>query len=82
MTTNITYQPQTIAEIVFGNDESRMMIEDIISGDIPFPFQGKTGILLHGVFGTGKTSVPTWIVRYPEARRTCETPAPENVTVA
>ena len=64
MTTNITYQPQTIAEIVFGNDESRMMIEDIISGDIPFPFQGKTGILLHGVFGTGKTTLAKML---PEA---------------
>ncbi len=57
MTQTTTYQPQTIAEVVFGNDESRSMIEDIISGDIPFPFQGKTGILLHGVFGTGKTTL-------------------------
>lgn len=64
MTTSITYQPQTIAEVVFGNDESRMMIEDIISGDIPFPFQGKTGILLHGVFGTGKTTLAKML---PEA---------------
>ena len=30
MTQTTTYQPQTIAEVVFGNDESRMMIEDII----------------------------------------------------
>jgi len=51
------YQPQTIAEFVFGNDESRQLLEDITSGSFPFPFQGKTGILLYGVYGTGKTTL-------------------------
>lgn len=51
------YQPQTINEVVFGNDESRLLIEDIVSGVLPFPFEGKTGILLYGTFGTGKTTL-------------------------
>ncbi len=51
------YQPQTIAEVVFGNDDSRQLIEDIVSGVLPFPFEGKTGILLYGTFGTGKTTL-------------------------
>ena len=51
------YQPQTINEVVFGNDESRLLIEDIVSGILPFPFEGKTGILLFGTFGTGKTTL-------------------------
>jgi replication-associated recombination protein RarA len=51
------YQPQTINEVVFGNDESRLLIEDIVSGLLPFPFEGKTGILLYGTFGTGKTTL-------------------------
>ena len=51
------YQPQTIAEVVFGNDESRQLIDDITSGVLPFPFEGKTGILLYGTFGTGKTTL-------------------------
>lgn len=51
------YQPQTVAEVVFGNDESRMLIDDIVSGVLPFPFEGKTGILLYGTFGTGKTTL-------------------------
>lgn len=51
------YQPQTIVEVVFGNDESRQLIEDIVSGVLPFPFEGKTGILLYGTFGTGKTTL-------------------------
>lgn len=52
-----TYQPQSIAEIIFGNDESRLLVEDIVSGALPFPFGGKTGILLYGTFGTGKTTL-------------------------
>jgi DNA polymerase III delta prime subunit len=51
------YQPQSVSEIVFGNDESRMLIEEIINGELPFPFEGKTGILLYGTFGTGKTTL-------------------------
>ena len=51
------YQPQTINEVVFGNDESRLLIEDIVSGELPFPIGGKTGILLYGAHGTGKTTL-------------------------
>lgn len=63
MTTTI-YQPQTISEIVFGNEESRLVIEDIVNGVLPFPFGGKTGILLYGTFGTGKTTLARML---PEA---------------
>jgi DNA polymerase III delta prime subunit len=52
-----TYQPQTINEVVFGNNDSRLLIEDIVSGVLPFPFGGKTGILLYGAHGTGKTTL-------------------------
>ena len=51
------YHPQTVNEVVFGNDESRFLIEDIFSGLLPFPFGGKTGILLYGAHGTGKTTL-------------------------
>lgn len=52
-----SYEPKTIADIVFSNDTSKQTIEDIINGTIPFPYSGKTGILLHGFFGTGKTAL-------------------------
>ena len=54
---DIKYQPQTISEVVFGNDQSRLLIEDIVSGELPFPIGGKTGILLYGAHGTGKTTL-------------------------
>ncbi len=48
----------TINDIVFGNAESKRIIEDIISGAEPMPSPyGKTGILLYGVYGTGKTAL-------------------------
>jgi DNA polymerase III delta prime subunit len=51
------YQPHTFGQIVFANDESRQLIEDIVTGVMPFPFEGKTGILLYGTFGSGKTTL-------------------------
>jgi replication-associated recombination protein RarA len=60
----INYEPKTIADIVFGNVNSKQTIEDIVSGVMPFPYSGKTGILLYGVFGTGKTALAKML---PEA---------------
>lgn len=54
---HINYDPQSISEIVFGNAKSRELIEDIVNGFMPFPVAGKTGILLYGTYGTGKTSL-------------------------
>lgn len=58
------YQPTTISQFVFGNHESRLLIEDIASGVLPFPLAGKTGILLYGTYGTGKTTLANLL---PEA---------------
>jgi len=51
------YEPKVLSDFVFGNDESKRLIEDIVSGVLPFPCFGKTGILLYGTFGTGKTTL-------------------------
>lgn len=72
------YQPQTIAEVVFGNDESRQLIEDIVSGLLPFPFAGKTGILLYGTFGTGKTTLARLLPDAIERGQTGEALAVES----
>ncbi|MEN3372621.1 AAA family ATPase [Dechloromonas sp. ZS-1] len=57
-------QPTSVADIVFGNDESKQRICDIISGEEPLPAFGKSGILLYGVWGTGKTALANLL---PEA---------------
>lgn len=64
--TNLT-APTSINDIIFGNPESKTLIDDILKGIKPFPHAGKTGILLFGVNGTGKTTLakllPTAIER-------------------
>jgi len=52
-----TFAPTCIDDIVFGNAEAKMRITEIVAGYKPFPVSGKNGILLYGVWGTGKTSL-------------------------
>lgn len=51
------YEPQTLNDIIFGNPESKLRIYDIVTDAEPLPSSGKSGILLYGVFGTGKTAM-------------------------
>ena len=53
----LKYEPKTIHDIIWGNTESRLRIEDIVSGAEALPYCGKSAILLYGVFGTGKTTL-------------------------
>jgi DNA polymerase III gamma/tau subunit len=50
--------PKTVNDIVFADDESKQLIDDLITGARPFPIrEGKCGILLYGVPGTGKSAL-------------------------
>ena len=71
------YTPTTISEIVFGNDESRELIDDIVSGNLPFPYEGKSGILLYGTFGSGKTTLARLLASAIEFGKTQDTLAME-----
>ena len=51
------YLPTKPSDIVFGNDDSAALIDDITSGRKPFPTFGKNGLLLYGIWGTGKTTL-------------------------
>jgi len=53
-----TYSPKTVNDIVFASQSSKQLIDQLISGQRPFPIQeGKCGILLHGIPGTGKSAL-------------------------
>lgn len=49
--------PNCIDDFYFSNPAEREKLELILSRQLPFPFSGKCGILLHGNWGTGKTTL-------------------------
>ncbi len=57
MLTRNNFAPTTLNDMVFGNTTAKSKLEDIVSGDLPFPAFGKCGILLYGAWGTGKTTL-------------------------
>lgn len=67
---NIDYTPNTPSEIIYGNEESYHRIDDIICGFELLPNDGKCGILLYGVFGTGKTTLAKMLPESIEVGRT------------
>ena len=66
------YEPKTLNDITFGNPESKLRIYDIVTGAEPLPASGKSGIVLYGAWGTGKTTVATMLPDAIEKGRTQE----------
>lgn len=50
-------KPKTPHEIIYSDNESRLRIEDMITGAQTLPSSGKSGVLLYGTYGTGKTTL-------------------------
>jgi DNA polymerase III delta prime subunit len=51
------FRPNQIDELIFSDQESRHLIMDIASGVLNFPNGYASGILIHGAYGTGKTTL-------------------------
>lgn len=66
LTKGIYDEPKTINDIIFGNPESKLRIDDIVSGAEPLPSIGKSAILLYGTFGTGKTTLAKMLPNHIE----------------
>jgi replication-associated recombination protein RarA len=66
----IDYTPKTPFDIIYGNDDSRMRIDDIICGIESLPSNGKCGILLYGAYGTGKTTLAKMLPEFIELAKT------------
>ena len=49
--------PNCIDEFLFSNAADQQKLQLILQRRLPFPFAGKSGILLHGTWGTGKSTL-------------------------
>ena len=49
--------PTSINDLIFGNEESRTRILDIVEGKEIIPSHSLSGILIYGIYGTGKTTL-------------------------
>jgi DNA polymerase III delta prime subunit len=58
--------PNCIDDFLFSNAQDRQKLELILSRKLPFPFGGKSGILLHGTWGTGKSTLATLLPKLIE----------------
>lgn len=52
-----TFTPRCLDDFLFSNAQDRQTLELILSRKLPFPLGGKSGILLHGTWGTGKSTL-------------------------
>jgi replication-associated recombination protein RarA len=51
------FAPSCLDDFLISNLTERDLLELILSRKLPFPFNGKSGILLHGTYGTGKSTL-------------------------
>ena len=50
------FTPKSTNEMVFSNQHTKALLEDIIQKTISFPANGKNTLLLYGICGSGKTT--------------------------
>lgn len=63
------FKPKTLEECVISDVRSKDILNQILNGQLPFPAFGKCGILLHGNYGTGKTTTACLLPDLIEASR-------------
>lgn len=69
MISNKDFLPTTLDECVISDVLGKDMLKKIIDRRMPFPAFGKCGIILHGSYGTGKTTLARLLPEWMECAR-------------
>jgi len=63
------FKPKSLDECVISDVRSKDILSQILNGQLTFPAFGKCGILLHGDYGTGKTTTASLLPELIEVSR-------------
>jgi replication-associated recombination protein RarA len=67
--------PQSYHQIVYPSTAVYQKVDNLVTNTIPFPANGKTGILIHGPNGTGKTALAQLLPPAMEQARSGHAPS-------
>lgn len=73
------FAPNCLDDFLFSNASEKLMLEYILARKLPFPFNGKSGILLHGYWGTGKSTLALLLPHLLETVYADKSKIPTNV---
>jgi DNA polymerase III delta prime subunit len=71
--------PNCLNDFLFSSATEKKKLEYILSQKMPFPFAGKNGILLHGTWGTGKSTLAELLPELFEASHAGEWNLSQNI---
>jgi replication-associated recombination protein RarA len=61
------YEPKTLNDILFHSAQARKTVEGLTNGFFGFPSSGVNGILLYGIYGSGKSALAKILPQLIEA---------------
>ena len=71
--------PNCLNDFLFSSATEKQKLEYILSQKMPFPFAGKNGFLLHGTWGTGKSTLAELLPELFEASHAGEWNLSQNI---